>query len=175
MAALYKQFNHAQQQLNNIEAIDYFFAKEIQQSLVDSEKYISSRDTQQVFHLLIALSESLRAGHSCLPLSIIANTRFGYSCDKQGIITHHGFTFTELPMLVELCKQLSVGKLDNQAIVFHDKKVYLRRYFNFEQELLNFISTKNTPENDPSIQAFNAIEIKSCLDALFPSMQLEHE
>ena len=47
MAELYKQFNHAQQQLNNIEAIDYFFAKEIQQSLVDSEKYISSHDTHR--------------------------------------------------------------------------------------------------------------------------------
>jgi exodeoxyribonuclease V alpha subunit len=175
MAALYKQFNHAQQQLNNIEAVDYFFAKEIQQSLVDSEKHNVSHDNQQVFHLLIALSESLRAGHSCLPLSIIANTRFGYSCDKQGIITHNGFTFTELPYLVELCEQLSIGALDNQAIVYYDQKVYLRRYFNFEQELLNFISTKNAPENDSSIQAFNAIEIKSCLDALFPSQQLEHD
>jgi exodeoxyribonuclease V alpha subunit len=175
MAALYKQFNQAQLQLNNIEAIDYFFAKEILQSLVDSEKHISSHDTQQVFHLLIALSESLRAGHSCLPLSIIANTRFGYSCDKQGIITHNGFTFTELPYLVDIFEQLSIGALDNQAIVFHDQKVYLRRYFNFEQELLNFISTKNAPENDPSIQAFNAIEIKNCLDSLFPSQQSEHD
>jgi exodeoxyribonuclease V alpha subunit len=175
MTEIYKQFNHAQQQLNNIEAVDYFFAKEIQQSLIDKKKHNVSHDNQQVFHLLIALSESLRAGHSCLPLAIIANTRFGYSCDKQGIITHNGFTFTELPYLVELCEQLSIGALDNQAIVFHDQKVYLRRYFNFEQELLNFISTKNAPENDPSIQAFNAIEIKSCLDALFPSQQLEHD
>ena len=131
MVALYKQFNHAQQQLNNIEAVDYFFAKEIIQSLVHGGKHHSNQDNQQVFHLLIALSESLRAGHSCLPLAVIANTRFGYSFDKQGIITHNGFTFTELPLLVELCEQLSVGALDNKAIVFHDNKLYLRRYYNF--------------------------------------------
>lgn len=175
MTSLYKQFSHAQQQLNNIEAVDYFFAKEIQQSLVDSEKHNVSNDNQQVFHLLIALSESLRAGHSCLPLSIIANTRFGYSCDKQGIITHNGFTFTERPHLVELCEQLSIRNIDNQAIVFHENKLYLRRYFNFEQELLNFISTKNSSVNDSSLKVFDAIEIKSCLDALFPLQNTEQE
>jgi len=173
MAESYKQFNHAQQQLNNIEAVDYFFAKEIQQSLIDSGKHSGKHDNQQVFHLLIALSESLRAGHSCLPLVVIANTRFGYSCDKQGIITHNGFTFTELSHLVELCEQLSIGMLDNQAIVFHGNKLYLRRYFSFEQELLNFISTKNSPINDPNIQAFDPVEIKSCLDALFPPQKSE--
>jgi len=168
MVALYKQFNHAQQQLNNVEAVDYFFAKEIIQSLALGGKHHSNQDNHQVFHLLIALSESLRAGHSCLPLAVIANTRFGYSCDKQGIITHNGFTFTELPLLVELCEQLSVGTLDNKAIVFHDNKLYLRRYYNFEQELLNFISSKNTPNNESNFKAFDPVEIKRCLNALFP-------
>jgi exodeoxyribonuclease V alpha subunit len=175
MTSLYKQFSHAQQQLNNIEAVDYFFAKEIQQSFVDSEKHNSSYDIQQIFHLLIALSESLRAGHSCLPLSVVANTRFGYGCDKQGIVTHNGFTFAEYPHLVELCEQLSIRNIDNQAIVFYENKLYLRRYFNFEQELLNFISTKNSSANDSTLQVFDSIEIKYCLDALFPPQNAEQE
>ncbi|TWX57771.1 exodeoxyribonuclease V subunit alpha [Colwellia hornerae] len=164
MPALYKQFNHAQQQLNNIEAVDYFFAKEIQQSL---DKHNNS--DQQFFHLLIALSESLRAGHSCLPLATIASTRFGYSCDKQGIVTHNGFTFAEQPQLVSLCEQLFIKPDDNHAIVFYENNVYLRRYYHFEQELLTFISAKSAQAKDANVQIFEALDIKNCLAALFPA------
>ena len=58
---------------------------------------------------------------------------------------------------------------------FHENKLYLRRYFNFEQELLNFISTKNSSVNDSSLKVFDAIEIKSCLDALFPLQNTKQE
>ena len=57
---------------------------------------------------------------------------------------------------------------DGKAIVFHDNKLYLRRYYNFEQELLNFISSKNTPNNESNFKAFDPVEIKRCLNALFP-------
>jgi exodeoxyribonuclease V alpha subunit len=164
MTAFYQQFYQAQQQLNNIEAVDYFFAKEIQQSLAEH----AHQDEQQCFHLFIALSESLRAGHSCLPLSVIANTRFGYGCDKQGIITHHGFIFAELPHLVTLCENLAVLSSDNKAIVYHENRLYLRRYYQFEQELLHFISAKNIQASDINLQSFDPIEIKTCLEALFP-------
>ncbi|MBA6352100.1 exodeoxyribonuclease V subunit alpha [Colwellia sp. BRX9-1] len=170
MAVLYKQFSHAQQQLNNIEAVDYFFAKEIQQSLVNRDKH-NNNDNQQLFHLLIALSESLRAGHSCLPLATIACTRFGYSCDKQGIVTHNGFTFAEQPQLVSLCEQLSIMADDNHAIVFYENNLYLRRYYHFEQELLTFISAKSAQAKDSNVQTFDAVDIKNCLATLFPQQQ----
>ncbi|MFT6901125.1 MAG: exodeoxyribonuclease V alpha subunit [Colwellia sp.] len=165
MTALYKQFHYAQEQLNNIEAVDYFFAKEIQQSLAKND----TNNNQQLFHLLIALSESLRAGHSCLPIVTLANTCFGYSCDKQGIVTHHGFTFDNAPDLVALCQQLSITAEDNQAIVFNSNKLYLRRYYHFEQALLQFISAKNAQQNDVKLQTFDSADIKNCLAVLFPA------
>jgi len=175
MTALYKQFFDVQQQLNNIEAVDYFFAKEIHQSLMGNEKKSITPEGAQFFHLLIALSESLRAGNSCLPLSVIANTRFGYGCDKQGIITHNGFIFAELAYLVTLCENLSIDSLDNQAIVFHENKLYLRRYYQFEQELLNFILAKHEQVKHHNDEVFNTEEIKTCLTALFPKQITEQD
>jgi len=163
MTIIYQQFNQAQQQLNNIEAVDYFFAKEILNSLGNIERDNVPSQSQQLFHLLIALSESLRAGHSCLPLSVIANTRFGYSCDKQGIVTHHGFTFNDYKSLTLMCENLAITSLDNQAVVLHNNKLYLRRYYHFEQELLQFITAKNDQISDVKIT-----DIKSCLTSLFP-------
>ncbi len=168
MSAIYKQFQQAQQQLSNIEAVDYFFAKEISQSL-HGESMLDTEQHNQFFHLLIALSESLRAGHSCLPLSAIANNHFGYRCDNQGIVMHHGFTFTDEINLAKLLVKLT-GTNEQQGIVFHKNRLYLRRYFNFEQELLTFINDKNKQVNDQSQQTFSTLDIKQCIDHLFPEL-----
>jgi exodeoxyribonuclease V alpha subunit len=160
----YQQFHQAQQQLSNIEAVDYFFAKEVLQSLTE-HKHL---DDQQIFHVLIALSESLRAGHTCLPLSVIANTRFGYSCDAQSIVIHNGFTFSDAQHLNTLCESLFIDEFAEQTIVLHENNLYLRRYFSFEQELLNFIDAKNGQGNSLTQQKFGLSEITHCLNALFP-------
>lgn len=164
MTRVYQQFHQAQTQLSNIEAVDYFFAKEIIETLVNCDEH----NQQQLFHLLIALSESLRAGHSCLPLSVVANTRFGFNCDQQGIVSHHGFTFADLSALTLLCQQLTLSADDEQAIVFHDSKLYLRRYYHFEQELLAFITAKNSQAQSSPPEQYQLADIKNCLQALFP-------
>lgn len=167
MSAIYKQFQQAQQQLSNIEAVDYFFAKEISQSL-HGESMLDTEQHNQIFHLLIALSESLRAGHSCLPLSAIANNHFGYRCDNQGIVLNHGFTFTDEINLAKLLVKLTDIN-EQQGIVFHKNRLYLRRYFNFEQELLTFITDKN----DQNEQTFSQQQIKLCIEQLFPELSPE--
>jgi len=167
MSAIYKQFQQAQQQLSNIEAVDYFFAKEISQSL-HGESMLDTEQHNQIFHLLIALSESLRAGHSCLPLSAIANNHFGYRCDNQGIVLNHGFTFTDEMNLAKLLVKLTDIN-EQQGIVFHKNRLYLRRYFSFEQELLTFITDKN----DQNEQTFSQQQIKLCIEQLFPELSPE--
>jgi len=168
MSAIYKQFQQAQQQLSNIEAVDYFFAKEISQSL-HGEKLLDTEQHSQVFHLLVALSESLRAGHTCLPLSVIANSHYGYRCDNQGIVMNHGFAFTDEINLAKLLVTLT-DTHQQQGIVFNNGRLYLRRYFNFEQELLTFIIEKNRQANDQSQQVFSLLDIKQCIEQLFPEL-----
>jgi len=168
MSAIYKQFQQAQQQISNIEAVDYFFAKEISQSL-SCETLLDNDQRNQVFHLLVALSESLRAGHSCLPLSVIANSHYGYRCDNQGIVMNHGFAFTDEVTLAKLLVMLT--GTHQQGIVFNKGRLYLRRYFNFEQELLTFITDKN----DQSKQVFSPLDIKQCIEQLFPELSEKEE
>ncbi|NQZ21725.1 MAG: exodeoxyribonuclease V subunit alpha [Colwellia sp.] len=171
MSAIYKQFQQAQQQLSNIEAVDYFFAKEMSQSL-HCDSLLDNEQNSQIFHLLVALSESLRAGHTCLPLSAIANSHYGYRCDNQGIVMNHGFAFTDEISLAKLL--VTVTDIpQQQVIVFHKNKLYLRRYFNFEQELLTFIIDKNEQAKDPSEQVFSQQHIKQCIEQLFPELSSE--
>ena len=74
MAQTYVNFNQAQQQLADIEAIDYFFAREMILALnarteLSTRTEILAEQEQVLIHLFIALSVSLRAGHTCLPLT----------------------------------------------------------------------------------------------------------
>ena len=171
MSAIYKQFQQAQQQLSNIEAVDYFFAKEMCQSL-HCANLLDNEQHNQVFHLLVALSESLRAGHTCLPLAVIANSHFGYRCDNQGIVMNHGFAFTDEIDLAKLLVTLT-DTHQQQGIVYNKGRLYLRRYFNFEQELLTFITDKNEQANDASQQVFSPLDIKQCIEQLFPELSPE--
>ena len=51
MFAIYKQFQQAQQQLSNIEAVDYFFAKEMSQSL-HCDSLLDNDQNNQIFQYL---------------------------------------------------------------------------------------------------------------------------
>ena len=175
LAMPYHRFVDLQKQLANVEAIDYFFAKQFAEILLQPEHggdrnrnttefdtYLTEYTTV-LFHLLVALSVSLREGHSCLPLSAIANQRFGYSCDSVGIISHQGFHFPNLEQLNNMLTALSLnhclvdgvdlaenhtGSFQNeenqqqqQGIIYHHEKLYLRRYFLFEQQVIGFIKS----------------------------------
>ena len=182
---VYASFNHAQQHIFAIEPIDYFFAKELSQALTvqllhNSELSNSELSNNQLpnpsllFHLLMALSESLREGHSCLPLIAIANKQIGLMSDLQGIITHHGYLFPDLNTLTQYLTLYKLNdepscKLKGQAlsvIVFNSGVLYLRRYYQFEQALSSYIKSKN-PEKAELIYPINAIQ--QCLQQLFPA------
>jgi exodeoxyribonuclease V alpha subunit len=177
----YHRFIDLQKTLVDIEAIDYFFAKQFVEILVGStasqkNKVIENQDIHALFHLLIALSVSLRDGHSCLPLSAMANQRFGYCCDSSGIVSHQGFQFPNLAQLNKLMTDLTVSKIDSQeqGIIFHHEKVYLRRYYLFEQQIISFLKQHHQkPEKEGNNECIEhsanpEIEIAHCLDLLFP-------
>jgi len=161
---IYNSFNQAASQLAGLVAVDYFFAKEISQSIVFSNTSAATSDfltseaqlnQQQWFHLLIALSASLRDGHSCLPLLEVAGKRLfsdGTNLDHSGSVNAHisqatkehvtGFLFSDIQSLRALLAQLPLTESEQQPIVLSHGRLYLRRYYQFEQELKQVVATR---------------------------------
>jgi len=156
----YGSFHHAQSHIAGIEAIDYFFAKEM--LLAIEPDFLYGIDQNTVFHLLLALSESLRDGHSCLPLEAIAGQRFGLASDEEGIISHHGFQFGSAGELTTLCQCLGLDASANEPLVYEGAKLFLRRYYRFEQELFAAISQKSQHRS-----RYTEADIQACLNKLF--------
>lgn len=170
-----KTYKQTSKQIFALEPIDYFFAKDL--LLVFGESN-SGNDQEKnltvLFHLLISLSESLRSGHSCLPIKQIANHHYGYACDEEGIISHHGFVFPNSEQLTALLNESGITADDNQAIVYANNALYLRRYFNFEQQLQQFIISKNS-DSTSLANNYSVDNIKICLEQLFPTAEHESE
>lgn len=224
---IYASFQHATSQLDGLVAVDYFFAKEISQCLgfyltnnladnqtddmsskesgdvsnkVSSEEQLLSNQ-QQWFHLLIALSASLRDGHSCLPLAQVAGKRLFSDVTSQSagvnenpinnsVVTTDtkGFIFADLKTLTALMEKLPLASLEQkieveqQPIVLSHERLYLRRYYQFEQELKQLVrERRNRRERkvesaENSQQAKGELDtIKSIVSTLFPDLAAQNE
>ena len=163
MAQTYINFNQAQQKLAGIEAIDYFFAREMLIALsVRSE--LSAEQEQVLMHLFIALSVSLRAGHTCLPLTEISGVHWAVAFDEQGQCSHQGYVFPSTDALSSLLNDLDIGSSEQQPLVFDNNNLYMRRYHQFEGELSQNINERLTQKTSLSLK-----DISSIVNQLFPS------
>ncbi len=163
---IYSSFNQAQQQISDLAAIDYFFAKEILLSLAGQKL---SQDQQGLaFHLFIALSDSLRQGHTCLPLSALAKSAYGFASDEQGLVTHHGFTFPDLDQLHLAVNDFAIEPNSEAPIVYHQAALYLRRYFLFEQQVSQDLMQRMQGDT-----AYQQQDIHQCISQLFPQASEE--
>ena len=172
--SLYSSFSHASKKLAGLVAIDYFFANEISQcvplAMQDEQQSLDQSLFAQYFHLLIVLSASLRDGHSCLPLTEVANKRFFTERERQAVNNDNsqGFLFADLSTLQALLQQLPLADSDRQPIVLNKKRLYLRRYYQFEQELKQAIDARRTVSKDASETLNDPQQIKSIIEKLFP-------
>ena len=156
-------YNNVHQQLANFEAIDYFYAKEILSAL-RTEAELSEQQQQIVFHLLLALSTSVREGHTWVSIAEISGCLWGTAVDEQGINTHQGFLFPTFSELQELLYGLNISCECAQPIVFHNDSLYMRRYFQFENELAQGIKKRlETIDNSTTS------DITQIVSQLFPS------
>jgi exodeoxyribonuclease V alpha subunit len=224
---IYASFQHASSQLDGLVAVDYFFAKEISQCLgfyltnnlvdkqtndvsheessdvlnnVPSDKQLLSNQ-QQWFHLLIALSASLRDGHSCLPLAQVAGKRLFSDGTSQiasvnenpinnSVVTTDtkGFIFSDLKTLTALMEKMPLASLEQkveaeqQPIVLSHERLYLRRYYQFEQELKQLVRERRNSREKQVESAENAHQakckldtIKSIVSTLFPDLAALNE
>jgi exodeoxyribonuclease V alpha subunit len=160
-------FGQAQQQFAEIEAIDFYLAEQLVQSFMqtpDSPKELLVEHTELLLVLFMALSESLRQGHSCLPLEVIANSYWGRASDNDNIITQQGFLFPALSSLMTIVKQLHCNSSENtqHPVVFFNDCLYLRRYYCFEQELAHYIKPRLNQHLTTDFKT-----IKACLAQVF--------
>lgn len=132
---IYNSFFQAQQQLADIEAIDYFFAKEMLTALNQSNE-VSAEQAQILSHVFFALSVSLRAGHTCLPLTKLAHQHWAVAFDELGQCSHQGFIFPDKETLFDVLTAFDLSANAQQPIVFENHRVYMRRYYQFEQTLV---------------------------------------
>jgi exodeoxyribonuclease V alpha subunit len=171
MAQTYNNFSQAQQKLANIVAIDYFFAKEMVIALSTrlasesvNEVALSKDQEHMLMHLFMALSESLRAGHTCLPLSEISDKNWAVAYDELGQCSHQGYFFPSAEVIKLHLRELNIDANSQQPIVFDNKNLYMRRYFQFECELSQGITKRLEQQASIAMP-----EITSIIDELFPS------
>ena len=185
---IYASFQHANRQLDGLVAVDYFFAKEINQCLIfkpDSTSLLElNQEIKQLqwFHLLIALSASLRDGHSCLPLAQVAGKRLFTAGMNESNSETKGFLFSDLNTLTALVAELRLTDPNNenafeQPIVCSHERLYLRRYYQFEQELKQVVRQRRIIKSALDASSNNSIEalddvgnIKSIIGSLFPDL-----
>ena len=171
----YVNFHAAKQQVCDLTPLDYFFAKEVVISLIEHHQdsariELSGKQQLLLFHLSVLLNQYLQAGHSCLPINTVAEQWVGKACDDDGVISHQGFVFPSEQEITLLLAELGIAPTDNQLVVYSKNRLYLRRYFSFENELADKISTLNSSADFSDVGA-----IKHCLNVVFPELdgQLE--
>ncbi len=185
-AEIYRSFNHAAQRLAGLVAVDYFFAKEISQCVSFFESVAIEHDSsnKQWFHLLIALSASLRDGHSCLPISEVAGKRYftdglTNASEADNDLAQQGFEFADVKILNALLAALPLAEDEHQPIVLRHGRLYLRRYYQFEQELKQVVQARRTitaetevNTNDAQLAESSADfdTIKHIIATLFPTL-----
>ncbi len=181
--SMYQHFNQAKEAIIGIEAIDYFFAKEMLSALVVKQEVsqeVSQITLANLNHIFLALSASLRAGHSCLPLAEIADQHWGKSyarkveqnssdsvkdsTEQESSLSHAGFVFAPLTQLESMLTELNLSEHDNQLVVYKAKSLYLRRYFQFETDLGEAINSRLAQACQ-----FDNDAVARCIAKLFPT------
>jgi len=120
---MYSHLQACQAVLDGIEPIDFFLAEQLC-SVLDKT------DDPVLFHSVVAVSEVLRDGHTCLSLAALSECE-SWRDDESG---KPGFTF---PSLIEWENHLSVlnlGPESGHPLVYEQSRLYLRRYWHFETE-----------------------------------------
>jgi len=211
---VYSRFAQVKDVIQGVMPIDYFFAKEMLNALIlnkktallnaestlDSHyKYDFTGDNtnkgeieryyqRNLYHLFLALSASLRAGHSCLPLTEVADQHWGKGfslASKDSTVTaedgnssapsddanenikalsHAGFIFAPLAQLQNMLSELTIQASDQQLLVLAHNQLYMRRYFQFEHDLGQAINGRLLQPSQ-----YNDDNISQCIAALFPA------
>ncbi|UZE94617.1 exodeoxyribonuclease V subunit alpha [Alkalimarinus alittae] len=116
---------------SGVKEIDYFLAK----SLAD---VMNRADDELLFFSVLACSQALREGHSCLQLAEWAETTQWEQVTEDDIRTG-GYQFPSVVDWEQHLSLLSIAPASTHPIVYECGRLYLRRYWHFEDEVVNAI------------------------------------
>ncbi|MCP5213316.1 MAG: exodeoxyribonuclease V subunit alpha [Hahellaceae bacterium] len=140
------------------QAIDYYLARDLCLS--------ASTVTDTLFYTMVRLSQSLRGGHSCLQLAYTSgqSLRLIDSEDETpNAETRNLKPFPEVSVWRNMLNTTGLLDHPNSLIVLEKDRLYIRRYWRFEQDLASrlrhFIN---------SASHYHAADVKSVVDKLFP-------
>lgn len=91
-------------------------------------------DDELLYNTIMATSFALQQGHSCLSLELCL-----HEAPYRNMETFGFKSFPEPALWLAQLQQFAIGTDDDAPVVLHNQRVYLRRYFRFEQELAGFI------------------------------------
>ncbi|MCW8930311.1 MAG: exodeoxyribonuclease V subunit alpha [Gammaproteobacteria bacterium] len=161
---MYKTFYQCQSRLRDIKSIDYFLARQICKSLNKEQDHL-------FFHSIMATSEALRNGHTCLKLDEEAQsdieTVFWQNLDEN----QEGYHFPILDEWHEYLSNLSLSPEDKQPLVYENNRLYLRRYWQFENELgaaIHTLLNKSTFQFEARDIEQKMEQARQVIERLFP-------
>ncbi len=161
---MYKNYQHCQKQLDGIKSIDFYLARQLCKAL-------SREQDELLFHSIMATSQALRNGHTCLKLNEDSPE------ESESLYWHNqdegksGYLF---PILEEWHQHLHAIELIPDAkhpLVYEDQRLYLRRYWQFENELGCAVS-ELINEQLISSSAVNMEQARDIIDGLFPKTKI---
>jgi len=127
---MYKHLQACQAVLHGIESIDFFLAQQICRAL-------NARNDALLFHSVVAISAVLRDGHSCLNLEALAGDEL-WEDEETGRL---GFKFPKVDEWMAHLADLDISPEAGHPIVFQQQRLYLRRYWQFENEAADQLRT----------------------------------
>lgn len=185
----YQTSTECQEKLLGVEAIDYFFARQIVSNQQSSTGLtLTEQEYVEVFHILIVLSYLQRQGSVCILLSKIADQRFWFeslinndkidphlSSANQSPIGSVGYSFGNRSSLQKMITKF-IHELPYQTyIIVEEDRLYSKRYWQYEQNLCQFIGKNLSDENLNVWQAsIKQSEIASKMKTLFTSAPVEN-
>lgn len=157
---MYKTFHQACEQLADIRAIDFFFAKEVfdlvkkttpSMTTLSSESYpllhgakgndLEQKSNEILFHILMKLMHVYSHGHSCLKIADISNkTIFALEQTNQSD-AKLGFKMPSFDEIVSILDSLNYDDLPIHFAKQYDS-LYIKRFWNYENEMANFIKLR---------------------------------
>ncbi|MBK2092939.1 exodeoxyribonuclease V subunit alpha [Francisella philomiragia] len=157
---MYKTFHQACEQLADIRAIDFFFAKEVFDLVkkttpsimtLSSDLYpplhgakwndLEQKSNEVLFHILIKLMHVYSHGHSCLKIADISNKTIFASEKTNQSDAKVGFKMPSFDEIVSILESLDYDKLPVYFAKEYDS-LYIKRLWNYEVEIAKFIKSR---------------------------------
>ncbi|MEY8715698.1 exodeoxyribonuclease V subunit alpha [Francisella philomiragia] len=157
---MYKTFHQACEQLADIRAIDFFFAKEVFDLVkkttpsiitLSSDLYpplhgakendLEQKSNEVLFHILIKLMHVYSHGYSCLKIADISNKTIFVSEQSTHSDAKVGFKMPSFDEIVSILESLDYDKLPIYFAKEYDS-LYIKRLWNYEVEIAKFIKSR---------------------------------